>query len=89
MRFEEGDLVQDLYVLTAVELGAEVLVSVYGGRANVCGTVRFTFDDAGERGKALRVLRRWAKADAAVSLLSSGDKLSLFSERTAFDRALA
>ena len=89
MRFEEGDLVQDLYVLAAVELGAEVLVSLYGSRANVCGTVRFTFDDAEERARVLRVLRRWARADVAVTLLSSGDKLSLFSERSVFDRALA
>ena len=89
MRFDEADLLQDLHVLTALEVGCDVLVSIYGGRDNVCGTVRFTFDDVEERAGALRVLRHWAGADVAVSLLSAGDRLSLFSERSVLDRALA
>jgi hypothetical protein len=63
-------------------------VSVYGSRENVCGTVRFTFGDQAERAGALRVLRRWSERDVVVSLLSSGDRMSLFCERTWLERAL-
>lgn len=88
MRFEESDLLQGLLVLAASEQGEDVVVSVYGGRENVCGTVRFTFGDRAERARSLRVLRRWSERDVAVSLLSSGDQMSLFCERTWLDRVL-
>lgn len=86
--FEERDLLQDLLVLSASELGEDVVVSVYGGRDNVCGTVRFTFSDDAERSRSLRILRRWLEEDVAVSLLCSGDEISLFCERAVLDRAL-
>jgi hypothetical protein len=89
LRFEENDLVQDLLVLAATEAGHDVVVSVYGSREGVCGTVRFTFDEPEERSRSLRLLRRWAQGDVAVALLSHGDELSLFCERTVLDRALA
>lgn len=89
MLFEESDLVQDLLVLSASELGDDVMVSVYGSRDNVCGTVRFTFADAGDRARSLLVLRRWGARDTVVSLLSHGDEMSLFSERAVLDRALS
>ena len=88
MVFEERDLLQDLLVLSASELGEDLLVSVYGGRDNVCGTVRFTFSDNVERARSLRVLRRWHEEDVAVSLLSHGDEMSLFCEQAVLDRAL-
>src|SRR5215213_6367614 len=88
VRFEEADLLQDLHVFAAVERGDDVVVSIYGGRENRCGTVRFTFSDATERQRSLRRLRRWAAEDVAVALLSSGDTLSLFSERAVLDRLL-
>ncbi|MFP5372839.1 MAG: hypothetical protein ACLGI3_19135 [Actinomycetes bacterium] len=88
VRFEESDLVQDLLVLAVTEDGHDVVVSVYGGRDSACGTVRFTFSDAGRRGRSLRLVRRWATDDVAVSLLSGGDQLVLFSERAVFDRAI-
>lgn len=88
MRIDEGDLLQDLLVLAAGESGADVLVSVYGSRDNVCGTVRFTFGDPAARDRSLRVLRRWAADDAPVALFACGDELSLFSERTILERAM-
>lgn len=87
MVFEESDLLQDLLVLSASELGDDIVVSVYGSRDHVCGTVRFTFADAGERARALLVLRRWGDRDTTVSLLSHGDEMTLFSERAVLDRA--
>ena len=88
MRFEERDLLQDLLVLAATEVDEDVVVSVYGGRDNVCGTVRFTFGDRSQRSRSLRLLRHWAEQDVAVALLSHGDELSLFSEPALFARAL-
>ena len=88
VRFEEGDLVQDLLVLGATEIDHDVVVSVYGGRDGACGTVRFTFPDARRRARSLRLVRRWASDDVAVSLLSCGDQLVLFSEQALFERAL-
>lgn len=88
MRIEEADLLQDLLVLAAGERGDDVLVSVYGSRENVCGTVRFTFGDPAARARSLRVLQRWAADDTPVALLARGDELSLFSERAVLRRAL-
>ena len=70
-----------------MEQGADVVVSVYGSRDNVCGTVRFTFDDHSERSRSLRILGQWSEGDVAVSLLSHGDEMSLFSEAARLDRA--
>lgn len=89
MRFRESDLLQDLLVFDAVEVGNDVVVSVYGSRSNVCGTVRFTFEVLRERARSLRILRAWADRETAVSLLSSGDSMTLFCERTVLGRALA
>jgi len=50
--------------------------------------VRFTFPDTRKRARSLRILRRWAERDVAVSLLSHGDELSLFCECSVLDRAL-
>jgi hypothetical protein len=84
------DVVHDLRVLTAVEDGDDVIVSVYGGRANVCGTVRFTYPGASDRRETtVRLTERWAASDELVTLLVANGNVSLFSERNLFDRAFA
>jgi hypothetical protein len=88
MRFDESDLLQDLGVLAAVEDGDDLFVSIYGGRDNACGSVRFTFPVAAERARHLSVLRRWAADGAPVALLSRGDTMTLFSEAALLARAV-
>jgi hypothetical protein len=79
--------VQDLRVLAAVIDGEDVIVSVYGGPHNVCGTVRFTFETEPERRHVLSLAREWALSDQIVTLLAADDTVSLFVEQEAFDRA--
>ena len=88
MRFGENELVQGLLVLTASELGEDVEVSVYGGRDNVCGSVRFTFPDPLERASVLHRLQAWAAGEEPVALLARGDTMSLIAERAVLKRAL-
>lgn len=88
MRFEEWDLLQDLRVHAAVVQGDDLYVSLYGGRHNVCGSVRFTFQDGRERRRQLARLERWMTAGTLVSLLSYRDVLSLFCEEAVLIRAL-
>jgi hypothetical protein len=88
MRLDEGDLLQDLGVVAAVEDGDNVYVSIFGGRDNACGSVRFTFPDAEVRARHLAVLRRWAGEGTPVALLSRGDAMTLFSEAALLARAI-
>jgi hypothetical protein len=88
MRLDEGDLLQDLGVVAAIEDGENVYVSIYGGRDNACGSVRFTFPDPTVRARHLAVLSRWALEDTPVALLSRGDSMTLFSEAALLARAI-
>jgi precorrin-3B methylase len=87
MRFEESDLLQDLGIVAAVEDGDDIYVSIYGGRDNACGSVRFTFPDAPARARHLAVLQRWATDGTPVALLSRGDTMTIFSEAALLARA--
>lgn len=88
MRFEEWDLLQDLRVFAAVVRDDEIHVSLYGGRHNICGSVRFTFTDPRERRRQQVRLERWIRDDTQVSLLAYGQTLSLFCETSVLARAL-
>lgn len=78
---------QDLRVIGASVAGDDVIVSVYGGSDNVCGTVRFTFADPGRRERTVCLVERWAATDELVTLVTSSGEVSLFSERASFERA--
>jgi hypothetical protein len=80
-------VVQDLRVLGAVIDGDDVIVSVYGGEHNVCGTVRFAFSTVPERRRIQRLADRWAADDQLVTLVAANDTVSLFVEQEAFERA--
>jgi hypothetical protein len=81
--------VQDLRVLGAVIDGDDVIVSVYGGVQNVCGTVRFVTSTVPEGRRILRLAERWAGEDQLVTLVAADDAVSLFVEQEAFERACA
>jgi hypothetical protein len=88
VRLGEGDLLQDLGIVGAVQDGDDVYVSIYGGRDNACGSVRFTFPDAHLRARHLMVLKRWAEEGTTVALMSRGDTMTLFSEAALLARAI-
>src|SRR5690606_35604263 len=87
VRFDENDLVQDLAVFDVTVDGDDVLVDLYGGPRNLCGTVRFTFPDEAERHTTVQRLRRWADHGDLVTLFAAGDTIRLFRERSLFARA--
>lgn len=88
MRFDESDLLQDLLIFDVRADGPDVHVDLYGGRDNVCGSVRFTFPDGRERKQNLAQLRDWHADDVPVALLAYGDTITLLSERALLDRCL-
>ena len=88
MRFEESDLLQDLLIFDERADGCDVHVDLYGGRDNVCGSVRFTFPDKDERRRNLAQLRDWHRQEVPVALLSYGETITLLSERALLDRCL-
>jgi hypothetical protein len=88
MRFEESDLLQDLLIFDVQGDGCDVHVDLYGGRENVCGSVRFTFPDAEERRRNLTQLKEWHRDEVPVALLAYGETITLLSERALLDRCL-
>lgn len=66
-----------MHVLDASEVGQDVIVSVYGGAENACGTVQFTFPDAEERRQVLGALLGWAASNEPVVLADRDDLVSL------------
>jgi hypothetical protein len=84
VRFDEDDLVQDLSIFEVSIDGDDVSVAVYGGREQICGSVRFTFRDPEERASHVERLLRWKRHEALVSLLQAGDRVSLFREDALF-----
>ncbi|HLU42369.1 MAG TPA: hypothetical protein VKZ55_08235 [Microthrixaceae bacterium] len=88
MRFDETDLLQDLLIFDVQRDGQDVHVDLYGGRDNVCGSVRFTFPDPVDRRRNLAQLREWQRDEVPVALLSYGDTITLLSERALLDRCL-
>jgi hypothetical protein len=81
--------VQDLRVAGAAIEGDDVIISVYGGTENVCGTVRFTFPDKRSRKRTMQLAERWRDADQLVTLLAANGAVSLFVERTLFEQMSA
>lgn len=88
MRFDESDLLQDLLIFDVHRDGDDVHVDLYGGRENVCGSVRFTFPDAADRRRNLNQLKAWQQDSVPVALLAYGDTITLLSERALLDRCL-
>lgn len=53
MAMAEGDLIQDLSVFAVSVDGERLVVSLYGGPSNACGTVTYTIGPSRERRAAL------------------------------------
>ena len=78
---------QDVLVLAVVERDDDLVVSVYGSDANLCGSITFDIPDAGERGRHRRTLEHWAQTDEPVSLLARGETMTLVADRALLRRA--
>ena len=71
------ELLQDVCVLDVVVDGPEVSVDLYGSLSNVCGSVRFTFDDPRERSAQVRLLRRWQRDQTPLTFVSHDSTVAL------------
>jgi hypothetical protein len=87
---ERIELMQDVVVLdVGVDLHQSVvLVDLYGGASNACGTVRLQLPDDERRAEAVRVLDRWRLHETPITLISSGTTVALQNDRAHFGPAL-
>ena len=71
------EVLQDVGVLDVRVDGADVCVDLYGSRSNICGSVRFTFEDPLERAVQVRLLRRWEREQTALTFVSHDTTVAL------------
>lgn len=83
------DLHQDVCVFGVDVDGTELLVDLYGGEANLCGSVRFRFADRDERDASLDQLVRWRVASTPLSLIARGPTVALQNDRALFAAQVA
>jgi hypothetical protein len=73
----EVEVLVGVRVLGAAIKGKAVHVDLYGGEDNVCGYVRFVFEDDDERKARVEVLHMWARLGTSVTFLSDGETVTL------------
>ncbi len=84
---QDLELLQDVLVFDVVVEGTEVSVDIYGSRSNVCGSVRFTFANRGERADQVRLLRRWQHDATPLTFVSHGSTVALTNDAALMARA--
>lgn len=52
-------------------------VDLIGGRSNVCGSVRFLFDDRREQRSNVQQLRHWQRSHTPLTFVSNGQTVTL------------
>lgn len=71
----------DLHVLSVSTDGTDLVIDLYGGPSNACGSVRFTFNDPANLPARLELVQAWAAEDRALALLTGDDQIVLIDER--------
>lgn len=82
------EVLQDVCVFEVVVDEAEVNVDLYGSRSNVCGSVRFTFEDARERATQVRLLRRWQRDETPLTFVSHDSTVALTNDAALLESAV-
>lgn len=75
------ELLQDISVFNVAVDDTDVLVDLYGGPSNACGSVRFRFTDMGRQVAAVWALERWERESTPLTLVTSGQRVSLQHDR--------
>jgi hypothetical protein len=78
------DIHQGIRVLGATIDGQDVVVDIYGGDLNVCGTARFALPDPCDQARALGQVQRWARLDTLLTLVVHGTTVRLQDDLTVF-----
>lgn len=79
------EVFQDVVVFGVAAHGPTLLVDVYGGASNLCGSVRLVIPDPESRRSALRLLRRWCRRGTPLSLITRGPAVVLQNDLAVFD----
>ena len=85
---EETELLQDLVVFGVAVTGDDVHVDIYGSTEHVCGSVRFTFPDRGERRRMVRLLERWCRDQTPLTFVANGNSIVLQNDAAVFGSQL-
>ncbi len=81
------DMLQDVLVFDVAVDGANVVVDIYGSRSNVCGSIRFRFEERVERAGQVRLLRRWQRDQTPLTFVSHGSTVVLTHDAALVARA--
>ncbi len=81
------EMLQDVLVFDVVAEGADVSVDIYGSRSNVCGSIRFRFEERVERAGQVRLLRRWRHDQTPLTFVSHGSTVVLTHDAALVARA--
>jgi hypothetical protein len=79
------EVFQDVMVFGVATHGPAVLVDVYGGESNLCGSVRLVITDPEHRRSTLRQLERWCRRGTPLSLIAQGAAVALQNDLALFD----
>lgn len=75
---------QDVAVFDVAANDTEVLVDLYGSRANICGLVRFRMPDPENQAAAVAILRQWERQSTPLTLVANGGRVALQHESAVF-----
>lgn len=78
-----SDIVPNLHILDVTRQGRTLLVDLYGGWSNACGTLMLCFTDAAQCSHECAELRQWKIDNMPVTLVRQGDES--FLRRTTLD----
>ena len=70
----------DLRILAADRIGDDLVISLYGGPSNACGSVRFSFTSSEELEARLDLVRSWITNDVAVAFETTPDNVVIYDQ---------
>jgi len=81
------NITHDLRVLNAEQSGDDLVIDLYGGPSNACGSVRFTFTSNDELKARLDLVRNWCMDQRSVALVTDDAQIVLIDERRLSEHA--
>lgn len=74
------NITHDLRVLSVEQSGNHLVIDLYGGPSNACGSVRFTFTSDEELLARLELVRSWRAEQRPVALVTDDSQIVLIDE---------
>ena len=76
----DRNITHDLRVFGAVQSGDDLVIDLYGGPSNACGSVRFTFTSNEELVARLELVCTWRAEGRSVALVTCDKQIVLIDE---------